>query len=122
MKFKTLSEYSAEIEKSQQAPGLIANLLSEMSAHYSYLSEKHTRYKIVKADWTNKAKFYTLQDGVEVELERPLSDKSVEAKWLGTEYGKEEYRLKYNIKVIEKLMSNLRSILSQRKAEVNNLN
>ena len=117
---KTLLEYSGAINQAQSSPDLLANLLAEMSVHYAYLSEQHTKLKLVKAEWENKAKFYT--DNGETELEKPLSDKSVEGKWRLTKVGKKEYKMRNDIKTIEKLMSNLRSILSQRKQEMQNLN
>jgi hypothetical protein len=117
---KTLLEYSGAIQQSQTSPDLLADLLSEMSVHYAYLSEQHIKYKMVKADWENKAKFYT--DNGKTELEKPLSDKAVENKWRRTKQGKEEYKMRSEIKVLEKLMSNLRSILSQRKAEAQSVN
>ena len=118
---KTLRQYADEIQLDQSNPIALATILSEMSVHYSYLSEQHTAYKLKKAEWENKAKFYTMVRDKEIELDKPLSDKAVEQKWRLTTGGGKEYQMRNDIKVIEKLMSNLRSILSQRKAEQQNL-
>ena len=119
---KKLNYYADQLNKAKQSPGLLADLLSDMSIDYAYLSEQHLRYKLVKADWLADAKYYTLVDGVKTKLEKPLSDLGVESKWRTTEKGKEEYELKFMTAKLEKLMSNLRSILSQKKQELSTLN
>ena len=117
--YRTLLEYAGELQNIQQSPDLLATLLSEMSVHFAYLSEQHTKLKLLKAEWENKAKFFT--DNGKTELEKPLSDKAVSQKWVLTKVGKEEYTMKNDLRTIEKLMSNLRSVLSQRKTEQQNL-
>lgn len=120
MKLKTLTEYSKLIEQSTQSPDLLADLLSELSQHYAFLTEQHIQMKLAKAKFEEIAKFKYTQDGELVERDKPLSDKAVENRWRLTPQGIEEYTTKRTLSSMEKLMSNLRSVLSQKKNELNN--
>lgn len=117
-----MKNYAETIKQAEQSPQLLADLLGEMSVSYSNLSYDHIALKQEKARFIVKAKFYYTEDGIDIKREKPLSDKGVESRWRVTEDGKKEYQLSQEIKLLEKLMSNIRSILSQRKAEQQNLN
>ncbi len=114
---KTIKQYAKEIEQAQQSGDLLANLLVEMSSQYAYQVEEHTKYKLAKVKFEEDAKFYYTKDNKRIERDKPLSDKSTSAKWLLTKNGKKEYHLKKEISTLEKLMSNLKTIINEKRQE-----
>jgi len=114
---KTLEQYAQEIEQAQQSGDLLANLLVEMSSQFAYRVEEHTKLKLKKVKFEDTAKFYYSEDGKKVKREKPLSDKATSTKWLLTVDGVEEYYIKKEISTLEKLMSNLKTIINEKRQE-----
>ena len=97
--FKTLTGYAEEIMSLKNQPHALADLQIEISAKYAFMSD------IAKDLQLEKAIFWQIKYAGE----KPLSDKGVEAKWLETEGGKKEIRMKFEMKGLEKLLSACKS-------------
>ena len=116
-KFRTLKDYSEDMQKGSDSPEILANLLIEMGSHYAYLTEQHIFMNLEKASFQDKAKYNYSVEGKEIKREKAISDDSVEIKWRITEKGKKEYATKRNLKAIENLKRDLNTILFQKTQE-----
>lgn len=97
---KTIKEFAEAIQENKNLPTKLNDLNLEMAAKYGMMSEIAKELQLEKAEFTTNLKF---------SQEKPLSDSFVNQKWLTTEGGKKEIRLKYEMRALEKMMSAIKS-------------
>lgn len=97
---KTIKEFAEAIQENKNLPTKLDDLNLEMAAKYGMMSEIAKELQLEKAEFTTNLKF---------SQEKPLSDSFVNQKWLTTEGGKKEIRLKYEMRALEKMMSAIKS-------------
>lgn len=98
----TLKELSEKVRQSANNPHALAELSVEIAGLYAYSSEDMRELQLAKASFLASIKFSE---------EKVKSDSYCEAKWLTTEEGKMEIRLKYTMRAYEKLLSAIKSAI-----------
>ena len=96
---KTLTEFANEIMANRSNPRGLADLHIEMASKYATLADMFKDVQIEKAQFWQQ-KFVG---------EKPMSDTALEHKWIGTEGGTKELRMKLELKSLEKLMSAIKT-------------
>lgn len=99
MELKSLNEYAREVMQFKNSPSKLSDIHIEISAKYSFLAE------IMKDLQLEKAEFWQIKEAGD----KKLSDAAVEAKWLQTEGGKKEIKMKWELRGLEKLMSAIKT-------------
>lgn len=95
------------------SPPRLADILIELNAEYAQLSDEIMNLVIKKSDfWLAHKK---------IDSAKPVSDPTVKMMWLGTQEGKDLLFKEAKLKGIEKIMSNVKSVLRQREIEVRSL-
>lgn len=108
---ETLSELAKKVYNARGNPGMLAELHITLATQYATMSENMMETQLKKAD------FWQIKDSGE----KPLSDKQVEMKWLQTDDGRMEIKLKYVLRSLEKLMSAVKSSLVNATIEARNI-
>ena len=96
---RTLQEFANEVQANKHNPEKLADLHLDMAAKYSMLADVLKDIKLEKAEYWQ----------IKFAGDKPLSDTSVEAKWLVTEGGKKEMRLKLEMNSLDKLMGAIKT-------------
>lgn len=113
---KTLSEIAKEVSEASGQPHRLSELKLEIAVMYTELSDKFGDIQIKKAEYWKYKEF-----DFNGELRpKPVSDKSVEMHWNLTEKGKEDIKLRYSLKALEKLLSAINSAMFTANTESRN--
>lgn len=104
-----LLKYSKLIHENKQNPVFLSELAEQMSADYMACAEQMKDVQLVKPhEWVDikKSKMKKTDDGWEG---KPLSDKMTEMIWRSTKVGKQDVRLQYEMKALEKALASIKS-------------
>ena len=96
---KTLKQFAESLNQLGGNPNGLANLDREIAAKYAYLSERMKDIQLEKAIFWN----------MKFAGDKPLSDTHIETKWIQEEKGKEELKLKYEFKSLDKLSTAIKN-------------
>ena len=99
MEFLTLQKFVEEVQKSKQNPEKLADIDLDIASKFGMLAE------ILKDIKLKKAEFWQIKYADD----KPLSDTKIEAKWLTSEGGRKEIRLKLEMKSLEHLMAAIKT-------------
>jgi len=90
---KTLTQLAQELQRLGGNPNALAELDREIAGKYAFLSEKMKDIQVKKAVFWN----------MKFAGEKTLSDTYIETKWLQEDDGKDDLKLKYELKGLERL-------------------
>lgn len=107
-----LEEFGREILRANGNPGMLDDILIRLSGWYAYYSEQFIRLEHTEALFHQAHK--------NLEQEKPLSDKAVDAQWKTSEEGQDHTRTKQTLKTLEKLMSNIKASIRRAETESKN--
>lgn len=96
---RTLQEFANEVQANKHNPEKLADLQLDMASKYSMLADVLKDIKLEKAEFWQ----------IKYAEDKPLSDTKLEARWLITEGGKKEIRLKLEMNSLDKLMSAIKT-------------
>ena len=96
---KTLQQFAEAVSLNKNNPHALAELHIDIASKYAFLGEVRKDLQLERAEfWQQK-----------YAGEKPLSDTFIETKWLGTEGGKKELRIKIELKSLEALMGAIKT-------------
>lgn len=105
-----LQKIGAKIQRAKGNPGLLDEINIDLSGWYAYFSEQFIRLE------HQEAVFYQVKEMAD---EKPTI-KSIESQWKISEEGQDHVRTKQTLKVLEKLMSNIKASIRRAETESKN--
>lgn len=97
---RTLQEYHKLIKENIGNPGALADIGVEASADFSYYSEIKMNLELEKAEFIVSKKY---------EKEKAESDAYCQKLWETTKNGKEELKIKFYMKALEKIIVSIKT-------------
>lgn len=108
--YRTLQYYSDSLEKFKDIPPKLSDLLVEMTSDYGSVSDMLIPIKEEETKYWLKTK----------QADSKLSNNTIQMMWNGEEGGSLQYRMELYQKSLDKLMSNLKAILYEKRQEAKN--
>lgn len=109
---KKLETYAEDIRKAENSPGVLANILIEMSADYGTAANNKIRYEVEYSEFYLNNKNLGGEDKV--------SDKAVQMMFIQKGNGQQMRNNEIYLKGLERLMSNLKAVIRVREGESRN--